>query len=103
MISVFSVCVKAIPVSCTGFAFAAGHKKLPHRWGALRKEVSVFEGKCSEMLRRQSLTVGRLPAACGFAFQRIYTSKTARHPQSRRFFVRTRHKKWARLTPCSFF
>jgi hypothetical protein len=30
--------------------------------------VSVFEGKFSEMLRRQSLTVGRLPAACGFAF-----------------------------------
>jgi hypothetical protein len=43
-------------------------EKLPHRWGALRKEVSVFEGKFSEMLRRQSLTVGRLPAACGFAF-----------------------------------
>ncbi|MBQ7598016.1 MAG: hypothetical protein IJU56_05500, partial [Clostridia bacterium] len=31
------------------------------------------------------------------------TSKTALHPEIRLFFVRTRHKNCARLTPAQFF
>ena len=100
----------AVPITGFGYALAKGTKeernsgrtgaRNPGRtrqsvktqnkkellWGVLRKEVSVFEGKFSEMLRRQSLTVVRLPTACGFAFAKNLHFKNCKAPAKQTIF-----------------